>query len=82
MGSTTTDIQQEVVEVLDGEKRDKLMTILGTMGRPAPSGSAPLDLSPLAGAERVLVFVETKRNADFLASFLSQEGFPTTSIHG
>merc|ERR1739844_25843 len=28
------------------------------------------------------VFVETKRNADFLASALSSEGFPTTSIHG
>ncbi|KAI8485643.1 putative ATP-dependent RNA helicase ddx4 [Branchiostoma belcheri] len=34
------------------------------------------------GQERVLVFVETKRNADFLASYLSQSGFPTTSIHG
>ena len=34
------------------------------------------------GSDRVLVFVETKRNADFLASFLSQENFPTTSIHG
>ena len=34
------------------------------------------------GADRTLVFVETKRNADFLASFLSQENFPTTSIHG
>ena len=35
-----------------------------------------------AGSDRILVFVETKRNADFLASFLSQENFPTTSIHG
>ncbi|XP_062509323.1 ATP-dependent RNA helicase DDX4-like isoform X2 [Corticium candelabrum] len=34
------------------------------------------------GKNRTLVFVETKRNADFLASFLSQSGFPTTSIHG
>lgn len=34
------------------------------------------------GTDRTLVFVETKRNADFLASFLSGEGFPTTSIHG
>ena len=34
------------------------------------------------GTDRTLVFVETKRNADFLASYLSQEGFPTTSIHG
>jgi len=34
------------------------------------------------GTDRTLVFVETKRNADFLASVLSNEGFPTTSIHG
>lgn len=34
------------------------------------------------GVERTLVFVETKRNADFLATYLSQENFPTTSIHG
>ena len=34
------------------------------------------------GSNRVLVFVETKRNADFLASYLSQSQFPSTSIHG
>lgn len=32
------------------------------------------------GDDRILVFVETKRSADFLASFLSQRSFPTTSI--
>ena len=37
---------------------------------------------PLLGSDRMLVFVETKRMADFLASYLSQTGFPTTSIHG
>lgn len=29
-----------------------------------------------------MVFVETKRNADFIASFLSENNLPTTSIHG
>lgn len=29
-----------------------------------------------------IVFVETKRAADFLASFLSESKHPTTSIHG
>jgi probable ATP-dependent RNA helicase DDX4 len=29
-----------------------------------------------------MVFVETKRTADFIAAFLSENGFPTTSIHG
>jgi len=32
--------------------------------------------------KRTLVFVETKRNADFLASFLSESDVSTTSIHG
>ena len=32
--------------------------------------------------EKSLVFVETKRNADFLAVYLSGSGLPTTSIHG
>lgn len=36
----------------------------------------------IVGSDRMLVFVETKRMADFLASYLSQTGFPTTSIHG
>lgn len=30
----------------------------------------------------ILIFVETKRNADFLASLLSETKIPTTSIHG
>ena len=38
-------------------------------------------LNDLTG-EKVLVFVEEKRQADFLASYLSLSGFPTTSIHG
>lgn len=29
-----------------------------------------------------MVFVEQKRNADFIAAFLSENDYPTTSIHG
>lgn len=29
-----------------------------------------------------LIFVETKRNADFIATYLSENDFRTTSIHG
>ena len=29
-----------------------------------------------------LIFLQTKKNADFLATYLSGEGLPTTSIHG
>ena len=32
--------------------------------------------------KRTLVFVETKRKADFIACMLSQTNIPTTSIHG
>ncbi|KAM9334092.1 putative ATP-dependent RNA helicase DDX4 [Symphorus nematophorus] len=35
-----------------------------------------------AGTERTMVFVETKRQADFIATYLCQEKVPTTSIHG
>lgn len=34
------------------------------------------------GKERTLIFVETKRTADFLASHLSELDFNSTSIHG
>nr|XP_036878211.1 probable ATP-dependent RNA helicase DDX4 isoform X1 [Manis javanica] len=34
------------------------------------------------GDERTMVFVETKKKADFIATFLCQEKIPTTSIHG
>lgn len=45
-------------------------------------GYLVINLMVCIGSDRILVFVETKRNADFLASMLSQENFPTTSIHG
>ncbi|XP_035533721.1 probable ATP-dependent RNA helicase DDX4 isoform X3 [Morone saxatilis] len=41
-----------------------------------------LDLLKTTGMERTMVFVETKRQADFIATYLCQEKVPTTSIHG
>nr|QIJ58490.1 DEAD-box helicase 4 protein [Oryzias celebensis] len=41
-----------------------------------------LDLLRTTGSERTMVFVETKRQADFIAACLCQEKVPTTSIHG
>ncbi|XP_029302236.1 putative ATP-dependent RNA helicase DDX4 [Cottoperca gobio] len=41
-----------------------------------------LDLLQTTGTERTLVFVETKRQADFIATYLCQEKVRTTSIHG
>jgi len=34
------------------------------------------------GEDRNLVFITTKKSADFLANYLSQKGYPATSIHG
>ncbi len=41
-----------------------------------------MDIISGAGQSRTLIFVETKKNADFLATFISLQGIPTTSIHG
>ncbi|XP_077549226.1 uncharacterized protein LOC144162530 isoform X3 [Haemaphysalis longicornis] len=41
-----------------------------------------LDILAEEGSDRVMVFVEKKKTADFLAAFLSQKGVKTTSIHG
>ncbi|XP_055933116.1 probable ATP-dependent RNA helicase vasa-like isoform X2 [Argiope bruennichi] len=41
-----------------------------------------LSLLKESGTDRTLVFVEQKRNADFIASLCSQSNIPTTSIHG
>ncbi|KAJ8262760.1 hypothetical protein COCON_G00152170 [Conger conger] len=41
-----------------------------------------VELLQTTGMERTMVFVETKRKADFIATFLCQENISTTSIHG
>ncbi|XP_068446301.1 probable ATP-dependent RNA helicase DDX4 isoform X2 [Clinocottus analis] len=41
-----------------------------------------LDILKTTGTERTMVFVETKRQADFIATYLCQEKVLTTSIHG
>lgn len=40
------------------------------------------EISIAESVEGTLLFVEQKRTADFIASFLCQQGFKTTSIHG
>lgn len=41
-----------------------------------------IDLLKEKGSSRTLVFVEQKRTADIIATFLSEKNYPTTSIHG
>merc|ERR1711936_569648 len=68
VGGACTDVKQSFYQATKFEKRELLLRILQDPTR-----------NP---RERTLVFVKTKRNADFLATYLSEEGLPTTSIHG
>lgn len=67
VGGACSDVEQTVLQVDGGDKRDELVKLLEEVK---------------VSRARTLVFVETKRNADFLACFLSQNEFPSTSIHG
>jgi len=66
VGGASADVVQEFFEVTKFEKREKLTEILQ-------------ECDP---KDKTLVFVKTKKNADFIATHLSGEGLPTTSIHG
>jgi len=69
VGGACTDVSQVFIRASGTkEKREALEDLLTSEERDPK--------------ERTLVFVKTKRNADFLATFLSEEGHPTTSIHG
>merc|ERR1712058_41752 len=68
VGGACSDVRQEFHEVPKFEKREKLEELMQDPARDPK--------------ERTLIFVQTKRNADFLATYLSGEGLPTTSIHG
>merc|ERR1719342_94457 len=68
VGGACSDVEQNFHQVEKHDKREKLEELLNDSDRD-PN-------------ERTLIFVQTKKNADFLASHLSQEGLPTTSIHG
>jgi len=67
VGGACSDVEQNIIQVEGRDKRNKLVEILEDVK---------------VSKSRTLVFVETKRNADFIASFLSQNEFPSTSIHG
>lgn len=69
VGGASSDVEQEFLEVSKFKKRDNLMNILNQYVSSAEE-------------DRILIFVETKRTADFLASFLSETKISSTSIHG
>ncbi|XP_060822486.1 ATP-dependent RNA helicase vasa [Bombus pascuorum] len=69
IGGACADVEQNFYEVARGKKKDLLKEIL----------QREYDAGTLRGT---LVFVEMKKKADFIAVFLSESNFPTTSIHG
>ncbi|KAL6875788.1 hypothetical protein ACP4OV_013301 [Aristida adscensionis] len=69
VGSSTDLIVQRVEFVQEADKRSHLMDLLHAQ---RDTGKQTL----------TLVFVETKRGADSLESWLCMNGFPATSIHG
>ncbi|CAG0881058.1 unnamed protein product [Darwinula stevensoni] len=66
VGSANEDVRQDFFQVEKHNKREKLMEILNECGK----------------TEKTLVFVKEKRMADFIATYTSTQGLPTTSIHG
>merc|ERR1711913_219108 len=91
MGTFPSEVQQLALDFL----KDYLFLTIGILGSASSDVTqnfaevekfkkreALIEILKDVGTDRTLVFVETKRNADFLASILSNEGFPTTSIHG
>ncbi|KAJ9084100.1 ATP-dependent RNA helicase ded1 [Entomophthora muscae] len=68
VGSTSENITQRVEFVEDSDKNSVLLDVLSS----APESEKGL----------TLVFVETKRSADALCRFLTQNRFPATAIHG
>jgi len=67
VGGATETVEQRVIKCEKREQFDKMQEML----------QAAKD-----NGDRILIFVETKRQTDFMASKLCQNEFPATSIHG
>jgi len=66
VGGACTDVRQEFIQVERAEKRGKLLDVL----------------KEVRDDDKILVFCNSKKGADFLAASLSTKGFSSTSIHG
>ncbi|XP_076059870.1 putative ATP-dependent RNA helicase vasa-like isoform X2 [Oratosquilla oratoria] len=68
VGAANIDVKQKIILTPQGEKRETLVEQLKNILK--------------NDYEKTLVFVETKRNADFIASYLCLQDLSATSIHG
>lgn len=70
VGGACSDVEQNFYQASgQSEKRKLLKELIDKQNQ-------------LGSIEGTLVFVEQKRHTDFIAAFLSENNFPTTSIHG
>ena len=85
VGGACVDVEQSFHEVEKFAKRDKLEELMNDAARD-PKERTLIFVKVCKGVftngVELVFFPQTKKNADFLASHLSQEGLPTTSIHG
>lgn len=66
IGAAQTDVTQKIEQVDFKQKTTRVKELLQELG----------------SQSKVLIFVKTKKQADFLATLLSQDDFGATSIHG
>ncbi|KAK2950419.1 putative ATP-dependent RNA helicase DDX3Y [Blattamonas nauphoetae] len=89
VGETAKDITQKFELVRDGAELDTLMDILPTILTPPQKAQSGAPSGPMQRSQKnpdelnlVLIFTETKREANSLEIVLNNNGYPTTSIHG
>lgn len=88
IGGACKDVKQEIREVTKFEKKKELIKVLESLGYYFKISFiliiliVLLSYTCLGDCTGTMVFVEQKRNADFIAAFLSEKDYPTTSIHG
>ncbi|KAK6633317.1 hypothetical protein RUM43_000883 [Polyplax serrata] len=70
VGSTSENITQNIVWVEENDKRSFLLDLLNASG--CRNGTESL----------TLVFVETRKGADYLEEFLHHQDYPVSCIHG
>jgi ATP-dependent RNA helicase DDX3X len=92
VGSATDNVEQHFMNVEEHNKRDQLLDVIAetmeeeevdteTKKKSEDEGKTE-DSNATKPVHRILVFVETKRDADGIEAFLTKQGIVATSIHG
>lgn len=85
LGGANEDIAQTIEQVPQAGKKDRLFQLLEENLSEQSTRETSRPSTPLAfrsESERCLIFVETKRSADYIGALLSQRNFMSTTMHG